>query len=785
MDTQSPHNLPEQPNPLLGREQELEAAREQLLIDEVRLLSLTGPPGVGKSRLAIAVAESVLENFPEGVWFIDLAPLRDPVLVGSQIANIFGIAEVRTDTALNTLVAYLRDRQVLLLLDNFEGVLTAAAWVGNLLEQTSGLKVLTTSRERLRLRWERTILIPPLALPDLDLPLDLSKLEGIPSVSLFLRRAKAVNASFDLTLENAHIITTLCTRLDGLPLAIELAAARAGVLSPAEILANMDDRFHLLGVGARDLPERHQTLKAAIDWSYESLMPEEGQFLRRLSVFTGGFSLAAAEIVGECQSLGLDGLDSLIDLAEKSLIVRARSPVSESRFTFLESIRDYLLDRLRTSGGLEGARRRHAGYYIGLAERNFSEMKKGNRNSWLDVLESEHDNLRAVLQWSLETGEYSIGKRIAAALWSPFWWLHGHVREGLRWLEIFLRSDGETLDETYLRILEGIGTLRGWQRDFEQGKASLMEALQIAQEREDQIAVARTLSLLGWIMWMNGKTEETTWLAEKIEACPSDVNPWRLAYAYLSLGSLLYDAGFDDAAQEAYTKSLENFQFSEERSGSVFARIRLALLKHKKGDRQKATEEMVEALEAARQLNELHIIAYCVADAAQLAAHLMSEQNMSGEFGQEKLAQVLGAVDRWREMLSLLRTPHENSTHLQITESLRSQMGEGSYLRAWQAGQSMPVERVIEEATGILEASSSQLAKDQRLTESEEVSLALTERERQVIELVAEGLTNQEIGERLFITERTVRFHITSIFNKLGASNRAQAVAIANQLGLL
>jgi predicted ATPase/DNA-binding CsgD family transcriptional regulator len=788
MDTQSPHNLPEQPNAILGRDLELRAAREQLLSDDVRLLSLTGPPGVGKTRLAMAVAESVLEAFPQGVWFIDLAPLKDPALVASQIASIFGIVEIRAETALDSLIAYLRDRRVLLFLDNFEGVLPAAAWVGKLLERTHGVKILTTSRERLRLRWERTILVPPLPLPDLAQAPMPSYLADFPSVALFVQRATAVNAAFLFSMENAPIIAVLCHRLDGLPLAIELAAARASVLTPAEILANMDDRFRLLGMGALDLPERHQSLQASIDLSYESLLPAEGKFLCQLSVFSGGFSRAAAGIVGDCEALGLDGLQTLIDLVEKGLVNTIRGPGSETRFTLFESIREYLLDRLQASGGLDGARRRHAGYFLELAERTYTDKKKRDQKARFDLLESEHGNLRAALQWSLDTGELDIGKRIAAASWN-FWWLRGAILEGVRWLETFLGSDRESGDETHMLALEGLGLLRGWQGDYEPGKALLMDAIQIAQERSDQEAIVRVLAWLCWISWMNGKTEEAAWLADRMKACSPNVDPWDLAYAYLSLGCLQFEAGLDEAAGNAFTRSIEYFDLAEGRQGAISAASRLTLIKYKQGDLQEATQGMVEALEAARQSIDLYVIAYCMDDAALLATQLL-DQHRAGSNGTrggdlEKIALILGAVDHWREIRSLPRTPRDHAAYLQITEMLRSQLGEPTYLRAWQNGQALTVEKVVGEAIALLETTWLPGPMDRRSPEREGTSIMLSERERQVIGLVAEGLSNQEIGERLFITERTVRFHTTSIFNKLGADNRAQAVAIANRLDML
>jgi ATP/maltotriose-dependent transcriptional regulator MalT len=445
-----------------------------------------------------------------------------------------------------------------------------------------------------------------------------------------------------------------------------------------------------------------------------------------------------------------------------------------------------LLDRLRASGELDDARRRHAAYYLELAERTYIEMKGANQRAWLDLLETEHDNLRAAMQWSLDKGETSLGERIAAALWTPLWWLQGHVREGLRWLEIFHGSRQAYEDQTDLRVLEGIGMLRAWQGDYGPGKAMLMEALRIAHQWEEEEATVRILAYLGWIFWVNGKTAEAAWLAERLEACSSDLDPWELAYAFLSLGSLLYEASLDEEAEKAFTRALEYFQFTEEKQqGVIWAGHKLALLRHKKGNVLEAKEGMLGALEAARQLNDLHVTAYCTDDAAQLATHRIAGHNRADEPDLEKLARVLGAVDHWREILSLLRTPREKSAYLQVTEFLQRKLGEGYYLRAWQEGRAMPVERVIHEASELLQDNRQPNPRDRQLQEREGIPVRLSEREYQVIGLVAKGLSNQEIGERLFITERTVRFHMTSIFNKLGADNRAQAVAIADRLGIL
>jgi non-specific serine/threonine protein kinase len=742
--------------------------------EDVRLLTLTGPPGVGKTRLAIAIAEELSGEFAQGVKFVDLAPIHEAALVQAALSSAFGVAEVSEKQLLDNLVAVLSDQELLLVLDNFEQVLPSAAWIAKLLERTSGVKVLATSRERLRLRWERTLVVLPLSLPDLGRPLDLTEALEIPSIKLFYQRAQAINAEFQINYNNLPAVAEICLHLDGLPLAIELAAARVGVLSPEEMVAHLERRFKLLKVGAQDLPERHQTLRAAIDWSFEGLLSDEQRFLSRLSVFAGGFTATAAEQVAQPEALDLDTFDTLPALVEKNLVQRNILVDGVPRYRMLESIREYLVEKLHQSEDFEQVYWRHAQMYTELAEQNYAGMKGAGQKVWFDRLESEHDNFRAALQWSLTSSEPQLGLRISAALWY-FWWLRGHVREGLHWLERSLQKSPEIRDEIYLRALEGAGTLAGWQGDYQAGLGWLMESLNLARALQDPAAEIRIFGWTGWIMWVNGQTENALWLADQLAASNKTVDPWDLAYAHLSLGSLLYEKGEDQTAEKVFREAIGYFQFTEEKHGVAFAQSKLALLLNNQGERTKAKDQMLQGLIFSYELNDLHVMVYCTDDALQLVA----ESSLS-----ERIARLFGAVDRQREVLSLLRTPRERAEYERIQEALQRRLGEAQFASLRVEGQSLPFEPVVQETQALIEA----LA-DKKKSFSAETpdgyTISLSDRERQVLILIAEGLSNQEVADRMFISERTVRFHVTSIFNKLGVENRAQAVASAGKLGLL
>ncbi|GIK37557.1 MAG: hypothetical protein BroJett011_13900 [Chloroflexota bacterium] len=767
------HNLPLLPTPLIGRAEELAIARQQLLSGAVRLLTLTGPGGVGKTRLALAVAADLREAFAHGVWFVDLAPVSDPDLVLAAIAQALGVHEAGSRPFIETLKSYLHKRQLLLILDNFEQVLPAASSLAELLTSCPDLILLVTSRERLRLRWEWTMIVPPLALPDLGRSLDPDTLAQIPAIALFLQRAQASRADFRLTRDNVPAVAAICTHLDGLPLAIELAAARVNVLAPSEILARLERGLTLLRQKAPDLPGRHQTLQAAISWSYDLLPADEQTLFRELSVFVGGWTLPAAEaVVGNFEGDILDGLSAL---AEKSLIQVGSHSDQGPRFTVLETIREYALAQLAAGDEWEVTRQRHAAYYLELAEQTVTEAMGARQQEWFDTLDREHDNLRAVLRWASEGGDARLGLRITSSLWG-FWWLRGHVSEGRRWLEITLAQNQAAPDDLRLFDLEGLGTLTGWQGEYEQGTTLLDEALRLAHSNGDQNSIARVLGRLGWIAWVNGRSERAAELVEALKKCRGTADAWTLAYAFLSVGSLLYEVGQAEAAQATLDEAVGFFQNVTERHGLAFALTKLALLRKNQGGPELARKLAQQGLEFARSLQDAHIIAYCADDVALL----LGEQEQP-----ERLARLLGGVDSLREILSLLRAPQERVAHQELVAALRSRLGETRFAAAWAEGRDLPADRVAEEGLALL---AQEVPLPTEPTRTPNVSASpnpLSEREREVLRLVAEGLSNQQIGDRLFITERTARFHVTSIFNKLGADNRAQAVALATQRGFL
>ena len=522
------NNLPVQPTPLVGREKEVAEVTTLLRDGGVRVLTLTGPGGTGKTRLGLQVAAEILDEFEGGVFFVTLANIADPALVAPTIAGALDVGPADGRPSEEGLRDFLRDRQMLLVLDNLEQVIGAAPLVGELLAGCPGLKVLATSRSLLRIYGEREYPVPAMGLPDPGRLPPSEELLGYEAVGLFLERARSVKKDFRITEQNAPAVAGICIRLDGLPLAIELAAARVRLLSPESILERLaSNRLKLLAGGARDLPERQQTLRGAIDWSHALLEEGERTLFARFAVFSGGCTLRAMEEICAVED-ALDGAESLLD---KSLIRQEEKGRGDPRFAMLETIHEYARERLLERADAQTTHRRHARYFLSLAEESEPSLGGPEQVAWFERLETENDNLRAALTWAIGHGEAELGLRLARAL-RPFWYARGHYVEGRGWVARFLgglaelfvgkedyvRAQGlyeEVLDlsrqmedaSTLVDCLIKLGYISLFSRDHLKATALGEEAVMLSRERGYTADLARALNCLGWARLLEGDYE--------------------------------------------------------------------------------------------------------------------------------------------------------------------------------------------------------------------------------------------------------------------------------------
>jgi predicted ATPase/class 3 adenylate cyclase len=486
-----PGNLPAQLTSFIGREREIAQVKE--LLGRARLLTLTGAGGTGKSRLALQVATELEPGYRDGAFFADLSSVRDPALVPSVLARTLRVPEMPGRPILAALADHLRDRRLLLVVDNFEQVTEAAAVVEELLAAAPGLTVLATSRVALSVRGEQELVVPPLALPETGGSPDPEALARSEAVRLFTERARAVRPGFELTRDNAPAVAEITARLDGLPLAIELAANRTRILAPEQILPRLERRLTLLTGGARTLPDRQRTLRGAIAWSHDLLAPAERRLFARLSVFSGGWSLDAAEAVGDPGGLGLDPLDAIASLVDQSLVIRAEAAGGEPRFAMLETIREFGQERLAAEGELAPVARRHAEHFLGLALAAEPHLTGAGQGEWLDRCDLEHANLRAALRWAIEAGETDRAQAAAGAIWR-FWQQRGHLTEGRRWLtEVLALPGGQGPTPARAKALAGAGGIAWWQEDLDAARGFYQEALAIERELGDPAGIAQAL----------------------------------------------------------------------------------------------------------------------------------------------------------------------------------------------------------------------------------------------------------------------------------------------------
>lgn len=487
------HNLPAAPTSLLGRESEVAAVGELILRQPVRMVTLTGAGGIGKTRLALAAAHELLNRFPDGVYFVAVAHITDPAVLIAATAQVLGVRDTGVQPLQVTLAASLRARRALLVFDNFEQVTAAAPIVSDLLGSCPELRVLVTSRVPLHLRGEHEFPVPPLALPVGRLTPDALP----PSVMLFAERARAVQPDFQVTPTNAAAVAEICRRLDGLPLAIELAAARIKMLSPEAIAGRLDRRLGLLAGGPQDAPARQRTMRDTIVWSHGLLDPDDQAMFRRLAVFTGGWALEAAEEV--CALAGtpaLDVMDRLMSLVDQTLI---QLDAGGSRYSMYETLREFALERLAASGEAEGLRRQHAEYFLRLAETAAPQLRDVDQDEWLARLERDHDNLRSALGWALAHGHADLGLRLAAGLWW-FWHVRGHWGQAALTLETAVAS-ARALGPTpaLAEALAGIGDLAGHRCDFAKARAALGESIAIWRELGSKRGLADALGFLAGV----------------------------------------------------------------------------------------------------------------------------------------------------------------------------------------------------------------------------------------------------------------------------------------------
>ncbi len=768
-------SLPTPPTHLVGREQEVATLVERLTGSASRLVTLTGPGGVGKTRLALAVAADTAGAFPHGVAFVSLAPLANPALVVPTIAGTLGLRESGGRDLREALRAYLRPRRMLLVLDNFEHVLAAALEVAELLAACPELRVLVTSRAPLHLRGEQEVPVAPLELPDLARVPTVAEVAETAAARLFVERAREVAPAFQLTQVNAAAVAAICRRLDGLPLAIELAAAWIKVLPPVELLTRLDRALPLLAGGAWDLPGRQRTMEHTIAWSHDLLSPAERVLFRRLAVFAGGFTLEAAEaVVSSPGDLGVEVLEGVASLVDKSLLRQTEGVGGDARFGMLETVRQYGWERLAESGEEDAVRRPHMAWCVRLVERAEEAFLSAEEPTWLDRLEAEHDNLRTALAWTIEHRDVESALRLAGAPWW-FWAMRGFLGQGSSWLEQALAlPDGEaTVARAKAIIAAG---MVAWARgEVDRSDDRLQQSLALWRSMGDGARLARSLHYLGLVAWQRGDFRAMAARAQESLATAEEADDEvEKAVARVTLGAALLRLGERDRARQALAQALERFRAEGMRRTTAWALSHLAEVAQLDGDRRRAFDLHLEALGVYREIRDTWGVGAELPDLAALAA-------ASGH--QEAAARLLGAAARMQETTGIA-TQNRLSNAEQVAGQLRAHLGERPFADAWGAGRSLSVEQVAAEA----EAISAALASGAQSSPSPATRLTypagLSAREVEVLRLVAQGLTNPQVAERLFISPRTVDAHMLRIYAKLDVPNRGAAIRFAIQHGL-
>jgi predicted ATPase/class 3 adenylate cyclase len=721
------NNLPIQPTPLIGREREVAEIADLLRHGDVRLLTLTGTGGTGKTRLALQSAAELIDEFEDGVFLVPLASISDSDLVASTVAGALSVSASAGRALKEDLREYLSNKELLLVLDNFEQVVDAAPLMGELLSGCPNLKVLVTSRTLLRIYGEHEYAVRPLQLPDSSHLPPFETLRQYEAIRLFTERAHAAKADFSLTNENAPAIAEICARLDGLPLAIELAAARIKLLSPQAMCSRLSNLLTFLTSGARDLPERQRTLRGAIAWSHALLDEGEQALFASLSVFSGGCALDAVEAVCHAEGdLFVDVLEGLSSLLDKSLFRQEEEVEGEPRFVMLETIREYARERLEVSGNAEEVRRLHAEYFLALAEQGASELQGPEEATWLKRLELEHDNMRAALSWMLESEEAELGMRLAGALWQ-FWDMRGYYGEGRRWLEEALAKDGRA-SVARAKALEGVGWLADLQGDIDRAVTAAEEGLNLSARAKVQNSdKASFLRILGSAAYVCGDHERATRLYEESLALSREAKDERgVASSLLQLGNVSGDRGDHEEAKKFYEEGLALsrkladkallasalisvgaeflLQGDQERGAMLneeaaelyrergnrghlqYALDNLGWAALMRGDPQQAEVLHRESLALSRQLGDKLV-------AAEALEGLACSASARGEA--DRVARLFGAAEALREAVGYRQEPRELALREPYLAVARPQLADAKWNAAWTEGRWLGFEEAI------------------------------------------------------------------------------------------
>jgi len=697
--SQAVTNLPAQRNVLIGREQELLATKALVLRDDVGLLTLTGPGGSGKTRLGLQIATELVEHFQGRVFFVVLAPIRDPDLLALAINRTLGIQDSGSRPPLETLKDFVRDKSMLLVLDNFEQILEAAPQIAELLSTGPGLKILVTSRAALQIHDEREFPVPSLALPATDESTTPEILSKCASVALFIERAAAIKPGFGITEKNASTLALICVRLDGLPLAIELAAARSRTLGPSEMLERLEHRLPLLTSGTRDLPERQQTLRATIAWSYDLLDETEQRLCRNISVFVGGCTLDA--IAAAYDGNGTPGVsadnaasDNVVDEVEsliaKSLLRQVGGVEGDSRFLMLETIREYGLEQLESCGEKPAVRRRHAEYFLMLAEEADPQLRGPKQLEWLDQLETEHANLRAAMAWSQKPGEDAeLGLRIAAVL-AWFWRLRGHLTEGRGWLEAILKTCPDRI-ALRSKALTGTVLLTYGQGDYVRAMTLAEESLAIARELEDDSAIGWALHSMGRVLHSKAEYEQAAVvLEESLERFRATGDLVGSAYSSWYSGNVVREKSDYETATPLYADALRFARQAGDTWAIASSILQAGIVAFKQRDLEEASTLLKESLANYRDIRAPWGMSFPLTGLVAVAA----KQGYA-----ERAAHLAGAEHALRATIGNVMTHrHRIEEYQEALATARQALSESAFDAAWSKGMSMTLEQAVEYA---------------------------------------------------------------------------------------